>query len=140
MALFIMSVSRFQHMSLTDVTYRCDNKLTSSFSLLSPATVESTARHAWYQRNAGAGVRFLTCRQSWAIVDPRIYTILATDGCPEQFRTVRRIHHRPKSKDTGCAFSGLPILDCLQKMTVQHRQKTARTEWRTNHSPQHPKQ
>jgi hypothetical protein len=51
-------------------------------------------------------------------VDPIIYTILATDGCPEQFRTVRKIHHRPKSKDTGCAFNGLPILDCLQKLTV----------------------
>jgi len=51
-------------------------------------------------------------------VDPIIYTILATDGCPEQFRTVRKIHHRPKSNDTGCAVNGLPILACLKKMTV----------------------
>jgi len=34
-------------------------------------------------------------------------------AAPNSFVTVRKIHHRPKSKDTGFA-----VLDCLQKVTV----------------------
>ena len=44
MELFIMSVSRFQHMSLIDVTYRCHKKLTRSIPPLAPTAEESIPR------------------------------------------------------------------------------------------------
>ena len=106
MALFIKSVSRFQHMSLTDVTYRCDDKLTHSIPSLVPAPKK--VLYTRYQRNAGAGVRFLTCTQSCGIVDPIIYTILATDGCPEQFRYCTKNTPQTKIKRHRFCCTWLP--------------------------------
>jgi hypothetical protein len=103
------SVSRSQHMSLADVTYRCDGKLMFSITPFAPAVAKRT-RVILADSEACVGV--LQCRywHSCRTMDQTMYTILATNGCPEQFRTVPKMYHSPQSKDTGCA-------DCLQKMT-----------------------